>query len=220
MGIRMLARRVHLIHGIHSEGGGATARLAPYFEREGFDVAVYDYGWASGIFSRFANGDRAKKIARGVTPRDIVLGHSNGGTLAWMVQKRVPVFGLVLIHPALDEDKRFRGAQWVDVYHGESDHVVEASEALGFFDLFKHPYGRLGRVGYKGKDPHVVSIDDEKLTIDLAKMDEALPPVTGHSEMLQPGHIEAWGPFYARRAARRARLADAAADHFPKGPGF
>lgn len=205
----MLARRVHIIHGIHSKGGGAPAQLRPYFEAEGFDVSVYDYGWASGLLSRFSNGQRAKKIASHVAPRDILLGHSNGGTLAWLVQKRVPVFGLILIHPALDEDKRFRGARWVDVYHGERDHVVELSEWLGFFDLFKHPYGRLGRVGYQGKDPHVVSIDDERLTVNLAQMPEALPPVTGHSEMFAPSHLPAWGTFYARRAARMARLADA-----------
>lgn len=201
--------RVHLIHGIHSERGGATALLRPYFEREGFDVAVYDYGWATGIFSRFRNGSRARTIARQVGPDDILVGHSNGGTLAYMVQDMVPVAGLVLIHPALDEDLSFPRARWVDVYHGDKDHVVELSEAMGFFDLFPHLYGRLGRVGYQGKDAHVVSIDDEKLTANLARMDEGelrrLPPVTGHSEMFEPAHLGAWGAFYARRAREHTR---------------
>lgn len=204
-------RRVHLIHGIHSEHGGATAQLKPYFEREDFAVSVYDYGWATGIFSRFQNGRRARTIARQVAPEDILVGHSNGGTLAWMVQEIVPVFGLILIHPALDETKRFPRAQWVDVYHCDKDQVVEASEALGFFDLIPHDYGRLGRVGYQGKDPHVVSIDDERLTIDLVQIAEPLPPVTGHSTMFEPTHLGAWGRFYARRARARADWADDAA---------
>jgi len=198
-----MRRRVWIIHGIHSGSGGAPRNLAPYFRQAGFDPRVIDYGWATGIFSRFRNGRRAREIARQVMPDDILVGHSNGGTLCWMIQELVPVFGLILIHPALDEDKRFPRARWVDVYHGEKDHVVELSEALGFFDLISHPYGRLGRIGYRGPDRHVVSIDDEKLTIDLVKTDQALPPVTGHSEMFRPGHIEHWGPFYARRARER-----------------
>lgn len=196
--------RVHLIHGIHSEHGGATAMLKPFFEREGFDVAVYDYGWATGVFSRFQNGSRARTIARQVGPDDILVGHSNGGTLSWMIQDMVPVAGMVLIHPALDEDASFPRARWVDVYHDRKDDVVEFSEALGFFDIFfKHPYGRLGRVGYQGKDRHVVSIDDERLTIDMVQMDERLPPVTGHSEMFERTHLDAWGAYYARRARQR-----------------
>ncbi len=204
--------RVHLIHGIHSERGGATALLRPYFARAGFECAVYDYGWATGILSRFKNNARARTIARQVRPDDILVGHSNGGTLSWMVQDIVPVAGLVLIHPALDEDIEFPRAQWVDVYHGERDHVVEMSEALGFFDglgifgFLKHPYGRLGRVGYRGRDRHVASIDDEKLTIDLAQIGERLPPVTGHCEMFEPTHIDAWGEYYARRALYRTAL--------------
>ncbi len=202
-------RRAHLIHGIHSSEGGATAALAPYFEAAGFQPLVYDYGWRTGVFSRFYNGRVARTIARSVRPDDIVLGHSNGGTLCYLVQKLVPLFGMILLHPALDEDLSFKNARWVDVYHGDGDLVVEASELLGFFDLISHPYGRMGRIGYRGRDRHVVSIDDEKLTINLAKMDEALPPVTGHTEMLKPGHIEAWGPFYARRARERAAQEDA-----------
>lgn len=202
-----MRRRVFLIHGIHSEHGGAPAALAPYFEAEGFEPVVIDYGWATGIFSRFHNGRRAREIARQVGPDDILLGHSNGGTLCYLIEELVPVFGMILVHAALDEDKSFPRAQWVDVYHGEGDMVVEASEAMGFFDLISHPYGRLGRVGYRGPDKHVVSIDDEKLTIDLVKMGEAgkdLPPVTGHTEMLKPGLIGHWGPFYARRARVRS----------------
>lgn len=196
-------RRVWLIHGIHSKNGGAPAALAPYFAAAGFEPRVIDYGWATGIFSRFPNGRRAREIAAQVGPEDLLVGHSNGGTLCWMIQERVPVAGMILIHPALDENKRFPRARWVDVYHCEKDHVVEASEALGFFDLISHPYGRLGRVGYRGPDMHVVSIDDENLTVDLVKIDLPLPPVTRHSEMFEPGHIEHWGPFYARRARGR-----------------
>jgi hypothetical protein len=201
--------RVHLIHGIHSGRGGATAALRPYFERAGFECAVYDYGWATGIFSRFKNNTRARTIARQVRPDDILLGHSNGGTLAYMVEEIVPVAGMILIHPALDEDVSFPRAQWVDVYHCEKDHVVEASEALGLFDGFgvfgflKHPYGRLGNCGYRGPDRHVASIDDERLTIDLAQIGERLPPVTGHGTMFEPTHIDAWGAYYARRALYR-----------------
>jgi len=131
--------KVLLIHGIHSERGGATARLRPYFEREGFEVAVVDYGYALGIFSRFENGARARAIAANVGPFDILVGHSNGGTLAWMVQKRAHAsgLGLILIHPALDEDVRFRNALWVDVYHGEREARLAVSLAATR-DLAKH----------------------------------------------------------------------------------
>lgn len=196
-------RTAHLIHGIRSENGGAPALLKDYFDDEGFRVKVYDYGYARGILSRFQNGRRAAEIARQVKPEDIVVGHSNGGTLAWMIQDIVPVCGLVLIHPALDEDKRFPRAQWVDVYHNEDDAVCEASEMLGFWDIFPHHYGRMGRIGYRGKDRHVASIDDGKLTIDLAQIQGVrLPPVKDdkHSGMFAHTHLEPWGRFYALRA--------------------
>ena len=194
---------VHLIHGIRSREGGAPALLRPYFEAHGLPVSIVDYGYARGLLSRFQNSRRAKMISKGVRPEDVIVGHSNGGTLAWMIQKLVPVAGLVLIHPALDEDVRFRRAGWVDVYHCASDHVVEMSEWFGFFDLFPHPYGRLGAVGYIGKDQHVTSIDDGRLTVDLRKMNEALPPVRGHSEIFAPTHIEPWGRYIAGRVAWR-----------------
>jgi pimeloyl-ACP methyl ester carboxylesterase len=199
-----VTRTAHLIHGIRSENGGAPALLKDFFDDEGFRVKVYDYGYARGYLSRFQNGRRAAEIARQVGPDDILVGHSNGGTLCWMIQDIVPVCGMVLIHPALDEDKLFPRARWVDVYHNEEDLVCEASEALGLFDwLWPHHYGRLGRIGYRGADHHVTSIDDGKLTINLAKITGArLPPVheDKHSGMFAPTHLEPWGRFYALRA--------------------
>jgi len=61
--------RVHLIHGIHSNGVGNTGKLAPAFRDAGFDVFARRYGYAFASpaflpgFVNWQNERRAKRLA-------------------------------------------------------------------------------------------------------------------------------------------------------------
>lgn len=196
------SRRIHLIHGIHTdEKDDTVAKLAPYlWETTGIPVVYHRYGYALAITSRFLNPGRAKKIAKDVGPHDILVGHSNGCTLAWMIAteyyKKVhgmafinPTFtgGAVLINPALDSDKEFpEGMAFVHVYYNEDDGAVPWSKLL-----WAHPWGDMGQVGYEGSNPIVKNFDCKRV--------DGMPQVRGHSAIFEDKNLQAWGPFIGQQ---------------------
>lgn len=188
--------RVHLIHGIHEHGdGGNTAKLKPFFEKAGFKVVVHDYGYARALFTRIANPWRVRKIAKHVKPDDILVGHSNGCTISWMLQRKRQVRGCVFINPALDEDVAFAGTAWVDVYFNRNDEIVALSESWGFWDLIKHPWGEMGKIGYVGPDRRVTNIDCQKT--------RGMPRLHGHSDFFSKRKLPKWAGYLVRRVAEK-----------------
>lgn len=195
--------RVHLIHGIHADQpGGTVAKLEPYFTEQGYEVVVHNYGYAYALTARLLNPHRATHIAQFIAPDDIIVGHSNGCTLAWMITTgyegmfaTVPsrsCKGLVLVNAALDNDIDFHNVDWVHCYYNDGDEAVDLSNIF-----YKHPWGSLGRYGYKGKDTFVSNIDcaDEPM----------LPTVDGHSALFYPPCIEAWGPYIVNKVTDAVR---------------
>lgn len=185
---------IHFIHGIHtSDPAVSVGKLAPFFEEAGFSTKVHKYGYAWAIGTRFMNNGRAKEIGKFVQPEDIIVGHSNGGCLAWMIANQQPVKGLILINPALDDDAVFdTRLQWVDVYFNHTDGAVPwANIFVG------HPFGDMGQEGYTGQDKKVTNINCCNGHKDL------LPCVDGHSAIFKEPNLTPWAGFMILRTRSR-----------------
>jgi len=160
---------VLLVHGFLSKGGkGSTDLLRPFFEDAGYQVAELDYRWTGLIGVRTCNKKLAQswagwcKIVASYADEIIGVGHSNGAPIlraaAWL---GAPFTQLVFINPALNtKGKKTRIGplvKWVHVFHARSDYVVRIARFLP-----RHPWGRMGAIGYKGNDPRYINYDLER----------------------------------------------------------
>ncbi len=185
--------RVHLIHGIHSNGVGNTGKLAPAFREAGFDVFARRYGWAFASpailpsFVNWQNQRRAKKLAETIADGDAIVCHSNGAVVSYYIQSdHRTLSALILINPALDADTDFHNVERVLCLHNAGDDVVGLSAALPF-----NHWGMMGRDGYSGSLANVVNVD-------CAAPPDGLPKLWGHSALFEPENLRAWGAALAR----------------------
>tara|TARA_B100000683_G_scaffold220528_1_gene217458 strand:- start:519 stop:1004 length:486 start_codon:yes stop_codon:yes gene_type:complete len=106
--------------------------------------------------SRFGNMGLSQAIGDMMDEGDAFVAHSNGcdlvRRLSWM---DVPPFSAVLINPALDRDTDFgpRLNQALVMYN-RCDWAVWLARWL-----IMHPWGAMGRKGYKGNDPRIDNLD-------------------------------------------------------------
>ena len=184
----------HILHGIHvTDPSGSVGKLKPYFEEVGFEqVIVHSYGYIFALSilpnaARWKNPKIVEKILPQIEDGDIVVGHSNGGTVAWMLAERgAPFCGAVLINPALDADAALAPqVKWAQVYHNEGDGVVWWSKFL-----ISHPWGEQGRVGYTGSRKGYTNFDTKTEN----------PPATGHLGIFTKENFPIWAPRIASRA--------------------
>ena len=186
---------IHVLHGIHqAENGSNISQLVPYLQHEGLNVKYHNYGYAYAILARFQNPGRAERLKRFIHPNDICIGHSNGCTLIYMMAMMgAPIKAAILINPALDETTVFPSqVEKIDVYHNQGDKAVWFSEFFGFFDLLPHPWGKMGQVGFVGKDSRVTNIDCQQ---------NLEAPIYGHSAIFRPDNLMVWGPSIAAKVA-------------------
>lgn len=116
--------RVHLIHGIHSNGAGLTGQLAPYFRDAGFDTFVRRYGYAfaspailPGLVD-WQNQRRAARLVDEIEDGDAIVCHSNGAAVAYYIQAdHRELSALILINPALDRATDFHNVRRVLCLH-------------------------------------------------------------------------------------------------------
>jgi len=174
--------KMHLIHGIHASRKPATKQLAPHYRKLGFEVLVHNYGFALALprsIGDWRNEGIATKIAGKISNGDIIVGHSNGCTVAHMIQKsHRHLSALILFQPALDNDVAFTGVDRVLVVYNELDDVVEQSRLARFSS-----WGNMGRVGYQGPSGNVIEWDS---------MDPpTLPPhpYSGHCGFVENGAV-------------------------------
>lgn len=188
--------KVILVHGIHATRKPATSQLAPYVKeylRERFldgavEIEVHKYGYALALprfIGNWANNRRAAALAKRVKNCDVIVGHSNGCTLGYLVQRdHRRLSGLFLLQPALDNDVAFTGTDHVMVVYNERDDVVEQSRLARF-----SAWGNMGRVGYKGPSENVRQID--------SMSPEPIPPLpySGHCGFVENGEavLRSWG---------------------------
>lgn len=191
---------IHVLHGIHtSEQNQNIGRLVPILERcTPYPVMYHNYGYALGLLTRFQNPKRAAKIVKHIQKDDICIGHSNGACLIWlMAQIDAPMSGAILINPALDDDRTFKPhLKFIDVHYNQYDEAVGIAKT---FFLLDHPWGAMGRDGFRGNDPRVTNFDNGNITVkDYI--------VRGHSDIFSPGKIEFWGSIMASRICDHALL--------------
>lgn len=186
--------KIIFVHGIHATRKSATDQLAPYVKaylaERGHDVEVecHKYGYALALprsIGNWANNRRAAALAKRVKDGDVIVGHSNGTTLGYLVQRdHRRLAGLVLFQAALDNDVAFTGADRVLVIYNERDDVVEQSRLAWFSS-----WGNMGRVGYKGPSKNVQQCD--------AMNPPNIPPLpySGHCGFVENGEavLRSWG---------------------------
>lgn len=189
--------RVVLVHGIHTKEGTSNVRkLVPYFEAEGFDVLVFEYGWLGVLGARWRNPGIARRLASVVRPSDHLVCHSNGATVAWMAMENhsMRCERASLIAPALDSDEVLYGAWHTDVYHNACDHVVWFARLL-----IHHAWGSMGRDGATNVLHHALGMHN----IDVANH-AGMPQICGHLEYFEPHVLPRFAPWLVRRHLERA----------------
>jgi len=187
--------RVVLIHGakFRRSDRNNLRKIAPAFRAAGFCIIIPTYGYMPSILLGLIPwlDDRiAEALAGFIQPDDILVGHSNGGTLAYLISNRVRVRGAVLINAALESD-RVPNAGFVHVYFNKGDIVTQLSAILPF-----HPWGSMGGNGYSGTDERVKNIDQGN------PPDPQLPSVHGHSDVFSVGKCRQWARYMAELCLR------------------
>ena len=175
--------RILIVHGIHThDSDGWMDFLVEAFNGAGWDARKWTYGYAYAMLTRLQNPGRAQALADLIEPGDIVLGHSNGGCLAWMAaQLGAPMGGAILLNPALDCDKVMKShVRWVNLYANRYD------DAVKWAGIFRsHPWGPQGREG--------ISVPDDRYrTTFTNSTHHGLPRVMGHSGILAPENLPKW----------------------------
>ena len=180
----MLKPRVIVVHGIHTNVGAHWMdAYVDAFRAAGFPAEKHTYGYAYALLTRLQNPGRASALCDLVRPGDVLVGHSNGGCLAWMAAELgAPLGGAVLLNPALDTDKVLdRRVPWVNLYCNRHD------EAVRFAGVFpRHPWGAQGRDGLS-------VLCDRYRTTFTDRAQRGVPAIRGHSAVLDSpewlGHV-------------------------------
>lgn len=187
--------RVVLIHGIRvSRKNRNMHKLAAAFRAAGFCVVIPRYGYLPAfLVGVFAWLDRriANSISAFIQENDILLGHSNGATLVYLISQDTPLKGAILLNAAL-ENNMIPNANFVHVYFNAGDVVTKLSAILPF-----HPWGGMGWTGYIGREKHVTNIDQGNPPTMLAGRTLNLPRLNGHSDVFRAQHVRPWAKFMA-----------------------
>jgi len=149
---------VVLCHGFNVKDGGkdTTDSLRELTEACGYTVLEADYG-LFGLFAVRFYSDNIASVIAGMTPEgSIGVGHSNGCNILLQAAERGASFDkLIFINPALDNDFNVpEQVKDVIVIHNKDDNVVQLSKFIPF-----HKWGNAGKVGYKGDDKRVRSVE-------------------------------------------------------------
>lgn len=180
--------RVVMIHGVRTtQRNRDLHKLATSFRAAGFCVAIPRYGYVPAcLVGAFAWLDQriADTMAGLIEPDDILVGHSNGATLVYLISRKVPLRGAVLLNPALECDL-LPHADFVHVHYNAHDLVVKLAHLVPF-----NIWGDMGAYGYCGKDTRVINIDQ-------ANPPANLPPLRGHSDIFTPTKVRPWARFIA-----------------------
>lgn len=176
--------RVIIVHGIHTNDNAGWMRyLEAKFLQRGWRTYVWTYGYAYALLTRLQNPGRAEALCDLIEPGDVVLGHSNGGCLAWMAAELgAPMGGAILLNPALDRDKLLaKQVPWVNLYTNRFD------EAVPWAEIFVgHPWGAQGRDGISVPDVPRYRVVETSIPRNDA------PAVRGHSAILATDALPAW----------------------------
>lgn len=152
--------RVYAVHGIATLVPWRIERFAGPWAARGWPVTTVDYGWWHAPFAARRARQVAERLAQNVPPGSVGIGYSNGAAcLALAADLGAPFDRLILLHPALRRAWRFAPQlRRVDVVATPDDLALLAGRCWRFVTLGglrDHPWGTLGRDGYRGDDARV-----------------------------------------------------------------
>lgn len=175
--------RIIIVHGIHTTAEGAVWMdyLGDQLFRAGFCSHKFNYGYAAAFTARWRNAARAERLAKFIQPGDVILSHSNGGTLTYMAAKLgAPMGGAIMVNPALDSSRVLASqVPWINLYVNRGDKAVDLSATL-----IGNLWGDQGRVGLTVADPRY----------KIIFTDLGTPRIWGHSAILHSKNLAAWTP--------------------------
>jgi hypothetical protein len=159
----MSGRRVLLIHGWRVKDPMlGIGRLVEPLRALGYLPVLLRYGYTlTADQTRFRSRKAAKNWSARTEPGDVVIGHSNGGRVAWEMShyEQNRAADMVWINPALDPDVvPGRSVRRLLVLHNPFDRAVRLGRMLP-----GSIWGDLGAVGYQGErdpfgpDPRITS---------------------------------------------------------------
>lgn len=182
--------KIHLIHGIHTEGVSPVEGLIPYLAE--WEVLYPDYGYILGLETRIVNPLVVGSLQPYIAPDDVLIGHSNGCAIAYdLMMRGVKVAGAVFINAALESNvSRPASCPWIHVYYNPGDQVTEAAQIAQRLGVVDPVWGEMGHIGYTGKDPMIATTN--------CGASPPLPVVCGHSDFFSPHtSLPGWGIYLA-----------------------
>lgn len=189
--------RVHLIHGIHTEGVSPVQGLIPYLQAEGFDVVYPDYGWIAGLETKLVNPIIRGTLLAYIEEGDVFIGHSNGCAIAYdLMNSGAPVIGAMFINGALEQRiTRPTHVRFIEVYYNPGDEITEAAKIAEKLGLVDPVWGEMGHAGYLGTDSDIHNHN--------CGAGDGMPVVAGHSDFFTPIKLQAWGAYSAKDLRQR-----------------
>lgn len=189
--------RVHLIHGIHTDGPSPVKNLIPYLESAGFDVVYPEYGFILGIETKVINPIVRGTLLPYIEAGDVIVGHSNGCAIAYnLVNAGVPAIGCVFINAALEQNIiRPKQVRFIDVYYNPGDEITEAAKLAEEWGIVDPVWGEMGHAGYSGTDPEIQNTN--------CGATYGMPIDVGHSDFFTPAKLVSWGPFLTKKLLTR-----------------
>ena len=182
--------RIVMIHGIQESSSAENlGKLTPFFIEAGFEVIQPLYGnmgyLTAVTMSRWINPRIADALASFIQPNDILVCHSNGATIAFLISQKIKIRGTILINPALDEDLVPTVTCFNHIYYNAGDWVVWLSSFVPF-----NRWGSMGRYGYRS-NPR-----SDTLNIDCSVPPlHDLPPIDGHSDLFVDEKLAPWARY-------------------------
>ena len=148
------------VNGILSRGHGSTDRvLRDLRERYGYRVRDVPLPVRTALMAYWDRVNRAdaRRLVQLHRPGDAVVAHSRGALVVYWAMRLGAVFSDVfLFSPAIESYWSWpcRQAKRIHVVHHRGDRAI----ALGMLLALRHPFGALGREGYRGpEDPRITS---------------------------------------------------------------
>ena len=154
-----------LVHGfnVDDRGVGSVHRIVPALRAQGVKFDFLTYPWTDLITLRRSTKWAVGELQSRVRPGDSVLGHSHGCVIALRTAAAgVHWRWMGLVNPALPTDEDFpkHVVDNVDVWHSPGDLATPVgavwrvvSRVLPWYWRNPHPWGAMGRYGYRGDAP-------------------------------------------------------------------
>jgi len=171
-------------------GKSGLLGLVPFFQAEGFECKVPDYGLITACETRIVNPLIERTLKPYLDPGDVYVGHSNGCAIGYDLMTGGAGFrAAAFINAALERNIKVPAGTFVDVYFNCGDLATEAAILAECLGIASPVWGEMGHAGYEGDNPFITNVDcGHPHRPDF-------PAVSGHSDIFTPAKLALWGPY-------------------------